>query len=45
MKLKLKEKDLPPVQLRLALPAAANQMLDRYVAFVGETSRREVEAR
>jgi hypothetical protein len=29
MKLKLKEKELPPVQLRLALPAAAMQMLDR----------------
>ena len=45
MKLKLKEKELPPVQLRLALPAAAKQMLDQYVAFVSETSGREVEAR
>ena len=45
MKLKLKEKELPPVQLRLALPAAAKQMLDLYVAFVGQTSGREVEAR
>ena len=45
MKLKLKEKELPPVQLRLALPAAAKQMLDRYVAFVGQTSGREVEVR
>jgi len=45
MKLKLKEKELPPVQLRLVLPAAAKQMLDRYVAFVGQTSGFEVEAR
>ena len=33
------------MQLRLALPAAAKQMLDRYVAFVGQTLGREVEAR
>ena len=45
MKLKLREKELPPVQLRLALPAAAKQMLDRYATFVGQTSGREVEAR
>jgi hypothetical protein len=45
MKLKLKEKALPPAQLRLVTPAAAKQMLDRYVAFVGQTSGREVEAR
>jgi hypothetical protein len=45
MKLKLKEKELAPVQLRLALPAAAKRMLDRYVAFVAKTSGREVEAR
>ena len=38
MKLKLKEKELPPVQLRLALPGAAKQMLDRYAAFLGPTS-------
>ena len=35
MKLKLKEKQAPPVQLRLALPGAAKQMLDRYAAFRG----------
>jgi hypothetical protein len=45
MKLKLRGKELPPVQLRLALPAAAKQMLDRYATFVGQTSGREVEAR
>ena len=45
MKLKLRERELPPVQLRLALPAVAKRMLDRYVAFVGQTSGRDVEAR
>ena len=45
MKLKLKEKALPPAQLRLVMPAATKQMLDRYVAFVGQTSGFEVEAR
>jgi hypothetical protein len=40
MKLKLKEKELRPVQLRLVLPAAAKQMLDQYAAFVGQTSGR-----
>jgi hypothetical protein len=45
MKLKLKEKELPAVQLLLALPAAAKQMLDRYVAFVAKTSGRDVEGR
>jgi len=31
--------------LRLALPAASKEMLYRYVAFVGQTSGREVEVR
>jgi len=43
MKLKLKEKALPPAQLRLVMPAATKQMLDRYVAFVGQTSGREAD--
>jgi hypothetical protein len=33
------------VQLRVAVPAATKQILYRYVAFVGQTSGREVEAR
>jgi hypothetical protein len=45
MKLKLREKELPPVQLRLVVPAGLKEMLDKYVAFVHEGSGREVEAR
>ena len=45
MKLKLREKELPPVQLRLVVPAGLKEMLDEYVAFVREGSGREVEAR
>ena len=45
MKLKLREKELPPVQLRLVVPAGLKEMLDQYVAFVHEGSGREVEAR
>jgi hypothetical protein len=45
MKLKLREKELPPVQLRLVVPAGLKEMLDKYVAFVREGSGREVEAR
>jgi hypothetical protein len=45
MKLKLREKELPPVQLRLVVPAGLKEMLDQYVAFVQEDSGREVEAR
>ena len=45
MKLKLREKELPPVQVRLVVPAGLKEMLDHYVAFVQEDSGREVEAR
>jgi len=45
MKLKLREKELPPVQLRLVVPAGLKQMLDEYVSFVHESSGRDVEAR
>ncbi len=45
MKLKLREKELPPVQLRLVVPAGLKEKLDKYVAFVQEGSGREVEAR
>jgi hypothetical protein len=45
MKLKLKEKQLPPMQLRLVLPATLKDLLDRYVTFVRDASGREVEAR
>ena len=43
MKLRLKEKEMPPVQLRLLLPGSLNEMLNRYVQFVREASGREVE--
>ena len=45
MKLKLREKELPPVQLRLVVPAGLKEMLDEYVGFVREDSEREVGAR
>jgi hypothetical protein len=45
MKLKLREKELPPVQLRLVVPAELKELLDQYVAFVREGSVREVEGR
>jgi hypothetical protein len=45
MKLKLREKELPPVQLRLVMPAGLREMLDKYVAFVHEGFGREVEAK
>ena len=45
MKLKLREKEFPPVQLRLVVPAGLKEMLDEYVSFVREGSGREVEPR
>ena len=45
MKLKLKEKELPPVQLRLLVPARLKERLDKYAAFLHESSGREVETR
>jgi hypothetical protein len=45
MKLKLKEKEMPPVQLRLVLSAKLKGDLDQYIAFVRERSGREVECR
>ena len=45
MKLKLREKELPPVQLRLVVPATLRASLEEYVAFVREKSGSEVEVR
>jgi hypothetical protein len=45
MKLKLRERELPPVQLRLVVPATLKATLDEYMAFVREKSGREVEVR
>lgn len=43
MKLRLKDKDLPPVQLRLTLPGSLKASLDEYLFYLRETSRREAE--
>ncbi len=45
MKLKLKERELPPAQLRLVVPAKLKATLEEYIAFVREKSGREVEVR
>jgi len=45
MKLKLKEKQLPAVQLRLAVPAAVSELLNHYTAYARQLSGRQVEAR
>jgi hypothetical protein len=45
MKLRLKEKELAPVQLRLVVPGALKAALEQYVKFVREKSEREVEMR
>jgi len=34
MKLKLKERELPPAQLRLVVPAKLKATLEEYIAFV-----------
>ena len=34
MKLRLKDKDLPPVQLRLTLPGSLKASLDEYVGYL-----------
>lgn len=43
MKLRLKEKELPPVQLRLTLPGNLKASLDEYLLYLRDTSRREAE--
>jgi hypothetical protein len=45
MKLRLKDKELPPTQLRLVLPAQIKAKLDEYVRYVRDALGREVEAR
>ena len=45
MKLKLKERELPPAQLRLVVPATLKATLEEYIAFVREKSGRDVEVR
>lgn len=43
MKLKLKDKELPPAQLRLTLPGNLKGSLDEYLLFLRDTSHREAD--
>ena len=43
MKLKLKDKELPPAQLRLTLPGNLKSSMDEYLVYLGDTSHREAE--
>lgn len=45
MKLRLKKRELPPVQLRLSIPAPVKETLEQYVGFVHGASGREVDSR
>jgi hypothetical protein len=45
MKLRLKDKDLPPVQLRLTLPGSLKASLDEYVGYLHDTMRRETDCK
>ena len=43
MKLRLKDKDLPPVQLRLTLPGSLKASLDEYVGYLHDSLHRETD--
>jgi hypothetical protein len=43
MKLKLKDKELPPTQLRLTLPGNLKASLDEYLLYLRDTSHREAD--
>jgi len=45
MKLRLKDKDLPPVQLRLTLPGSLKESLDEYVAYLHDRLQRETDCK
>ncbi len=45
MKLRLKDKDLPPVQLRLTLPGSLKASLDEYVGYLRDSLHRETDAK
>jgi len=45
MKLRLKDKDLPPVQLRLTLPGSLKESLDEYVAYLHDKLQRETDCK
>jgi len=43
MKLRLKDKELPPAQIRLTLPGQLKGSLDEYLIYLRDTSHREAE--
>ena len=43
MKLRLKDKEQPPAQLRLTLPGNLKASLDEYLLYLRDTSHREAE--
>jgi hypothetical protein len=43
MKLRLKDKELPPAQLRLTLPGNLKASLDEYLVYLRDASHREAE--
>lgn len=45
MKLKLKDKELPPAQLRLTLPGNLKGSLDEYLVYLRDTSHREADVK
>lgn len=45
MKLRLKDKDLPPVQLRLTLPGSLKASLDEYVGYLHDSLHRETDTK
>jgi hypothetical protein len=45
MKLRLKGKELPPVQLRLTLPGSLKESLDEYVAYLHDQLQRETDCK
>lgn len=45
MKLRLKDKDSPPVQLRLTLPGSLKASLDEYVGYLHDSLHRETDVK
>jgi hypothetical protein len=45
MKLRLKEKELPPVQLRLTLPGSLKESLDEYVGYLHDKLQRDTDCK
>ena len=45
MKLRLKDKNFPPVQLRLTLPGSLKASLDEYVGYLHDSLNRETDAK